>query len=236
MNVRTATLLSIAGVVAAGTAAVAVNTQVLSGSDASAESSALAIPVATQVYTVPGAATPEGALVVVDSNWPMLPQQTPIPVTSLSSTLGSSDPTIPSSVTGSSSSLGSSDPALPSSPESGGATTAMSFQIGDAAVATVDTANGVLRLIEVKPATGWTVRQTEGSGTIRVEIVLTSSTTSVKFGALLSGGEILTSISSEATSSGSSGSGHHDDEDDEDEDEDHEEDHDEDHDRGDDDD
>ena len=70
MNVRTATLLSIAGVLAAGTAAVAVNTQVLSGSTEPADLPApLTLPVSTQVFPIPGSdgspVTPNDPMILV---------------------------------------------------------------------------------------------------------------------------------------------------------------------------
>ena len=219
MNVRTATLLSIAGVLAAGTAAVAVNTQVLSGATDPAEvPSALTLPVATQVFTVPAAVgqAPNGRPVMVD--------------------VGSD---------GSVAVLAATDLPTDGAPSarpntSTGSTSIMSFQIGEAATATVDAAGGVLTILDVAPSPGWTVTEARGSGTVRLEFELTSSSTKVNFGAFLSGGEVLTSISSESLASTTSGE--YDDDDDDHEDEDHEEedheheDHDDDHDRGDDDD
>ncbi|MEY3034630.1 MAG: hypothetical protein RLZ86_1252, partial [Actinomycetota bacterium] len=126
MNVRTATLLSIAGVLAAGTAAVAVNTQVLSGSKGSDEMpSQLTLPVSTQVYTVPE---------VVDVGQPAFVDDisgaTVAPQVALGIVPG--DSTLPS--TAANATPLSAAPATPVL-----ADTLMAFQIGDAAVATVDT-------------------------------------------------------------------------------------------------
>lgn len=212
MNVRTATLLSIAGVLAAGTAAVAVNTQVLSGAtDPAAVPSALTLPVATQVFTVPSG---DG------SN----PNARPVSVE-----VGSDGTVAVLAAANDPSGVGPSTPPNTST----GSMSIMSFQIGEAATATVDATGGVLTILDVAPSPGWTVTKALGSGTVRLEFELTSSSTKVAFGAFLSGGEVLTSISSESlvptTSSG------YDDDDDHD-DEDHDDDHDDDHDRGDDDD
>ena len=214
MNVRTATLLSIAGVLAAGTAAVAVNTQVLSGSAIPGELAApLTLPVATQVYAVPGgtagvmeAPTGGNTVLVAENSGSIAPQ-----------------------VTGGTVEFPTLEPP---------ATTVMSFQIGDAGVATVDTVGGLLRIVEVSPASGWTVAAADGSGTVRVDVELVSTTTKVKFGAFLSGGDVITSVSSESLPTSSGGEYDDDDHDDDDHgDDDHgDDDHDDDHDRGDDDD
>lgn len=209
MNVRTATLLSIAGVLVAGTAAVAVNTQVLSGSDGPADlPTALTLPVATQVYSLPGGSTVSSAVAPID--------QTVQSVTV--------------------------DPTVGAAPLAESATTLMSFRIGDAAVATVDTAGGVLVVTDVVPSPGWTVTKAEGSGTVRLDVVLASETSTVSFGAFLSGGEILTSVSSETTPTTSPTRADDDEHDDDEQGDEHEDDdgHDDerdgDHDRGDDDD
>ena len=186
MNVRTATLLSIAGVLAAGTAAVAVNTQVLSGSAAPAEvPSALSLPVSTQVFAVP---SPTVAQVVGDTDGNVGAQgraASTEPVGAGASLL--SNPPITATP-------GVESPSIESP-------TVMAFRIGEAAVATVDTSGGVLTIREVVPASGWKIVAASGSGTVRLEFELESATTRVAFGAFLSGGEILTSVSAESLSS-----------------------------------
>ncbi len=213
MNVRTATLLSVAGVLAAGTAAVAVNTQVLTGSAGPAELAApLTLPVATQVYTVPSAddgrvRTAMGSEVV----------------------LVAEDGAAEASPVSGASTFDSAQTVVTDSPMV--ANTSMIFRIGEAGVATVDTAGGTLAIVDVSPSAGWRVSKADGSGTVRLEFELTSASMKVNFGAFLSGGEVITSISSESIGSTSDGAYHDDHDDDE-----HDDDHDDDHDRGDDDD
>ena len=219
MNVRTATLLSIAGVLAAGTAAVAVNTQVLSGSTDPVDlSTALTLPVSTQVFAVPSpggesSSTPADPMIVRTEGSGSVSPQAAVeqavdqPVTT----------TVPAKA----------------SPSTQAPSSLMAFQIGDAATATVDTAGGVLTIVDVTPNTGWKVVAATGSGTVRLSFELTSTSTRVTFGAFLSGGEVLTSIASESLAPPSA---HHDDDDDDHHDADHDDDHDDDHDRGDDDD
>jgi len=229
MNVRTATLLSIAGVLAAGTAAVAVNTQVLSGSKGSDDMpSQLTLPVSTQVYTVPEVVDVGQPALADDISEASVAPQVALGIVSVDSTLPSTGAsTTPSTAP-------NTTPSTAPNTTSAPANTLMAFQIGDAGVATVDTVGGVLTIVDMALSPGWKLQASSGSGTVRLAFELASSTQKVSFGAFLSGGEVITSISSEAVPSASD-SGRYDDDDDDDHDDDDDDD-DDDHDRGDDDD
>ena len=179
MKARIATLISIAGVLVAGSAAALVNTQVLSGS---ASPSALVVdaasPTQPSIDTTVSATTPITAAPLVET----AASPAPAPV----------------------------------------ATQAV-YAIGTSGTVTLDTAGDVLTIIDVTPAPGWTITESEREDSTNVEIKFQSGTIEVEFHANLLFGVVTTSVESDDQSRTSnsvddSGSGRSDDDHDEDED------------------
>lgn len=184
MKPRIAALLSIAGVLTAGSAAALVNTEVLtrdsgSGSAQPAPSSATSV---TDPSSVPPS-SPDPAAV----------QVAPVDPTATSSST-SIDRTTSTTGVGRSSAE-----ARPNGVSGGGAPTpsAAVYQLGGAGTATLSTAGGVLRIVKVDPAAGWSVKDAKHEDAHNVEIRLRSDEREVRFEANLVFGVVSTSLRSD---------------------------------------
>lgn len=144
---RITTVLSLTGVLVAGSAAALVNTQVLQGTSTH-KSTASEISVADQ--------SSSSAATSVTNKFAQVAPVVLAPVVSSQS----------------------------------------AFQIGTAGSVVLDTAGGVLTIVSVTPAAGWTVVGSENSDDMDVEIILQSDTTRIEFKATLSDGQIVTSVES----------------------------------------
>ncbi len=144
---RITTLLSLTGVLVAGSAAALVNTQVLQGTSTH-KSTASEISVADQ--------SSSSAATSVTNKFAQVAPVVLAPVVSSQS----------------------------------------AFQIGTAGSVVLDTAGGVLTIVSVTPASGWTVVGSENSDDMDAEIILQSDTTRIEFKATLSDGQIVTSVES----------------------------------------
>jgi hypothetical protein len=168
MKTKIATVISLAGVLVAGSAAALVNTQVLGGSSPSP----LVADAASQVE-----------------------QTTP------------TDPVVTDAAT-----PASAAPAVAAAPSS--AATHAVYQVGDSGTVTLDTAGGVLRIVSVTPAAGWTVTKSESDDGHDAEITFQSGTSEVEFDATLLFGVVSTSVESDDPSASSESEDSDDDHDD----------------------
>jgi len=213
MNTRAITVLSLVGVLTAGSAAAMVNTRVLSKESsptpAASVLSVTGIPTAPAVAGDPSASSLPTANPVA-SNAPVAANATPLRTLSVAT---AAPVTIAAQSTA-------------SSPVT--ARRLSAFQIGAAGLVRVDSGSSDFRIAEVVPGDGWTVvSYTTGTTAGTAQVVLRSGNVEVTFVAELVGGNIVTRVESQSISSGGSGSSSTDDDDDH-EDEDHDDDHDED--------
>ncbi len=160
MKARIATMISIAGVLVAGSAAALVNTQVLSGS-----------------------ASPSP--LVVDAASPTQP--------SIATTLSATTPTIT---------------AVPlveaaATPAPAAVATQAVYAIGTSGTVTLDTVGDVLTIVDVTPAPGWTITDSEREDATNVEIKFQSGSIEVEFHANLLFGVVTTSVESDDQSASS---------------------------------
>jgi hypothetical protein len=70
------------------------------------------------------------------------------------------------------------------------------YQIGDSGTVTLDTAGDVLTIVDVAPAGGWTVTESETENAFNVEIKFQSGAIEVEFHANLLLGVVTTSVES----------------------------------------
>ena len=192
MKTRMAMILSVSGVLAAGTAAALVNTEVLR-EDAGSQVTAPAVTTST---TLPPAAstTPATAPATSAATLPAtVPIITAAPATQISA------PGTPPSIPGT-------DPAGSSPPVTGSATQ-QQFRLGDAATAILDTANGQLTIVTVAPHPGWVVDRAEQDDPTTVEIRLRSANGEVRFEASLVRGVVAVSLETDDDDDNNSGSG-----------------------------
>jgi hypothetical protein len=192
MKSNVAVALSVAGVLAAGTAAALVNTQVLSGSE-SAPASAAAAEIVLPTTTLPGA---------------------PVVVGDATSTTAASPAAAPTSTAGASTAF---DGKAQSTAAATG--TQAVYEIGTSGTVTLDSAGGVLRVVAIEPAAGWAVRANEQRSDQRIHVTFASGSIEVDFDADLVLGVVGTSVASRdlsapATTLPSSSSGGGDDHDD----------------------
>lgn len=145
VKARIATLLSLTGVLVAGSAAALVNSQVLSASDNVWASDPM-ITLAVDSTTASTAAT-------TDSSAPVLPTA-----------------------------AAASAPVQPV------------YQVGDAALITLDTSGGVLTVASVTPGTGWAVVGSRSIGATDIEVQLQGGNSLVAFRAKLALGVVITSV------------------------------------------
>ena len=141
VKARIATLLSLTGVLVAGSAAALVNSQVLSASD---------------------------------NVWASDPMIT-LAVDSTAATTDSSAPVLPTVAAAS----------APVQPV---------YQVGDAALITLDTSGGVLTVASVTPGTGWAVVGSRSIGATDIEVQLQGGNSLVAFRAKLALGVVITSV------------------------------------------
>jgi hypothetical protein len=168
MKTRIATLLSVAGVLTAGSAAALVNTQVLDSSKHRSSSSAVIVPVA-------------------DGPLPTAVPMTTVPTTDASGG-AAGGPSAPYAAAVPDSNDGRPAPTTaPVSPQS-------AFQVGDAGVVTVDTTGNVLSLVSAIPTPGWQVTTARSIDPLDIEVVFESSTVRIQFTANLLYGNVGTSV------------------------------------------
>lgn len=215
MNSRAITVLSLVGVLTAGSAAAMVNTRVLSR-EASPTPAASALSV-TGVPTVMTGGPGETSIPDVN------PIATTAPVAGNTSPLRSLSVATAAPVTIESTSTAS---------DSTTVRRLSAFQIGAAGLVRVDSGSSDFRIAEVVPGDGWNVvSYTPGTTAGTAQVVLRSGTVEVTFMAELVGGDIVTRVESRSLSSSSGGSSpsvdddeHEEDDDHDDDDDDHEED------------
>ena len=189
---RVAMLLSIAGVLAAGSAAALVNTQVLDDQSGGAPATATVAPTTLPVFptTTTSPATTPATVPPASATTPPTSASTPLTAAPTSSTT----PTAPAATT-----------ASPTAATQVG-TTQATYRLGDAGTALLDTAGGQLTIVTVTPAPGWFVERAENDG-VSVEIRLESASGEVRFDATLVRGVVRVSLDSDDDNSGSGSGG-----------------------------
>lgn len=170
-------ILSIGGVLTAGSAAALVNTQALGGS-------AAADP--APVLLVSSTSTPQPLVVEVDPT--------------ASSVAGASDARTSDD---GGKLAGSTETAPNTTPSTLPASSAHVFDVGASGVVTVNAAAGdVLSLVSATPLSGWQVTSAGSTSVNDVQVAFRSSTAVVTFTAHLQNGEVTTSVAATALSSG----------------------------------
>ena len=174
MKTRVATILSIVGVLAAGSAAALVNTQILDGAGSeSAASAAVLPPPATVDLTVPSTAVG--------------PDQDRFDEDRFDDDRASTTTSTSVAAT-----------TTTTSPASTDRDQLTAFSVGDSGVVTVDVVNSELILVNTEARAGWTVTKAEEHRPDRVEVTFRSSTVRVDFEATFDGTSISPSVSSAA--------------------------------------
>ena len=190
VQTRAITVLSLVGVLTAGSAAAMVNTRVLSKDAAPAK--------AESVLTVTGSQQAQLA------SGEQVPTTVPSATISPASSNGASVAVKPFTIST------AAPITLASKPASSTSSTTRrlsAFQIGDAALIRVDSGSSDFRIAEVVPGAGWTVVSvTPGATADTAQVVLSSGSVEVTFIAELVGGNVVTRV--ETRSVGSSGSSH----------------------------
>ncbi len=166
MKTRLATLLSIGGVLVAGSAAALVNTQVL---QTSANNNSGAVSAVTESLVTPNSLPADGAL-TVETNVPPDTVASVAPPVSVATVV----------------------PATTGTPIQ----TQGLYQIGDAGLVTIDTAGDVLTIVSAAPNAGWALVKAENEGPLNIKVSLQSGTTLVDFRADLLFGVVTTSVES----------------------------------------
>lgn len=229
MKTRTATVLSIVGVLAAGSAAALVNTQVL---ETPSDSAVGAAAPASVVSTAPG---PD---VEVTSSIPARDGRGKRARRQTSTTQvgpAAVGATLPDTEPGRSAAVPSvSATATPTSALAAASARPIAYQVGSSGTVTLlPTATG-LSIESTAPTPGWTVASASATGPRQIQVVFRSTSVEVTFTAAASGGSIVTDVTSRSLTPTSSGDDDHDDDHDDedhgDEDHDDDEDHDADHD------
>ena len=188
---RVAMLLSIAGVLAAGSAAALVNTQVLDDQSGGAPATATVAPTTLPVFptTTTSPATTPATVPPTSATTPPTSASTPLAAAPTSSTTPTAAATTAS--TAAATQVG---------------TTQATYRLGDAGTALLDTAGGRLTIVTVTPAPGWFVERAENDG-VSVEIRLESASGEVRFDATLVRGVVRVSLDSDDDNSGSGSGG-----------------------------
>lgn len=203
MNARMGTILSLVGVLAAGSAAAMVNTRVL-GSSAPAES-------ASALFSVIGTSTPSAvtlAPVAVLTNVvgpaPSGPPQTSAPIPKVSETL----PNLEVPVAGASVGTTVATKPVPSI----ASTTPLSnvanvdpkvslYDVGEAGQISVQSLGGTLSITAVTPRAGWkVVESTSSTVNSPAKVRMSSSSMEITFSASLAGDNIITNVTSRSIS------------------------------------
>jgi hypothetical protein len=194
-NPRVAMLLSIGGVLVAGSAAALVNAKVLDGQSGGAATAATTstMPTAVQLTTTPTVAT-----VPVTAPPTTVPPTTAVPIVvtappTTTTTPTATTPFVPTVDT------------VPLVPAAGG--TQATYRLGDAGTALLDTAGGRLTIVRVNPNPGWFVDRAESDGPASVEIRLESETGEVRFEASLVRGVVRISLRTDDNDNSGDGDG-----------------------------
>ena len=200
MQTRTATALSLVGVLAAGTAAALANTQVLN-SRAQSNASPNILTVNAVADTVPAPAkspiAPSGAEANDPADSIAETPRMPLTTRQLSSapTNSRSMTTMPVPTT------------VQPSPASSDQT-ALRYSLGDAGRVELQTGSAGLRIVRAEPLPGWRVVSSTTSGDATAVVLLRSSTVEVTFTASLVDGRVVTDVTSRSlTSTGTAGGG-----------------------------
>jgi hypothetical protein len=172
MKPRIAAILSIAGVLIAGSAAALVNTNVLESDDRP-----------TVVAASSGSSSSAPTSASVDTSAPT----SSVPTSSSSST---SRPTT-TRVATTAGSGSSTTRTVSVSPTTQGVGV---YQLADGGTVTLSTAGGVLSIVSVSPAPGWEVHEAEQEGPHKVEVRVRTDRREVRFAATLLFGVVNTSV------------------------------------------
>ena len=195
MHARIAMILSVSGVLVAGTAAAVVNSEVLrqdGGATVTSPQSSVTSATAATTSSTPATSPSTPPASNSTSIAPTLPSTSAsTPASSSTVTVA----TVPSSVPNGGTVVGT---PLPGSP------TQQAFRLGDAATAVLDTANGQLTIVSVAPHPGWALDRAEQEDSTSVEIRLESATGEVRFEASLVRGVVVVSLRNEAETSSTS--------------------------------
>lgn len=205
MKTRTATALSLVGVLAAGTAAALANTHVLSSRAAS--------NAAPDILTVNAVDQSNTATLVVE---PLAVSGTPAVLSDVSAMSSLPAPTSQQPSTKSyrsaSTTPATMSPSLaPAAPVSE-SWSAVKYAVGEAGLVELRFQSSVIEVANVVPRSGWTAIVSGSSTGTSVSVILSSSTAEITFAASLLEGRVVTDVStrslvsSDGASSGSSGS------------------------------
>ena len=177
-SARLAMLLSIGGVLVAGSAAALVNSQVLDDQSGGAPASATAVSTSTLavVTTTTAPATTAAATTQPATTVSTVPVT--VATTAATASTAATSSTVPPSSAATTSPAG---------------TTQATYRLGQAGTAQLDTAGGVLTIVSVTPFAGWSVDRAESDGS-GVEIRLESDSGEVRFEASLVRGVVRVSL------------------------------------------
>ena len=186
---RLALLLSIGGVLAAGSAAALVNSRVLDDQSGGAPASATAVTtsVAAAVTTTTILATT--APTTLETTAPTTATSTIVTPTTAAPTTAATAPAV------SATAPAATVPAV---------STQATYRVGDAGTALLDTAGGRLTIVSVTPSSGWFVERARSDGA-SVEIRMESDSGEVRFEATLVRGVVRVSLETDDDSSGPGG-------------------------------
>lgn len=202
MKGRFTAIVSIAGVLAAGSAAAVVNTRVLDSSpsaapnpaessipSASTTASELASPTTTSIVAV---ATPSPTQVPPDQVQPGHAQPTAPPPTQTQPTASATVQTQPVQTQPvQTQPAGTQLAAAPTAPDGASQAT---YTAGPAGTITLNTAGGLLTIARIDPAPGWSVKESESESPTQIEVRLRSESGDVRFEASLVFGVVTTSL------------------------------------------
>jgi hypothetical protein len=194
-NPRLAMLLSIGGVLVAGSAAALVNARVLDDQSRGAPPAATAVSTTSIPGVVQLTTTPTVATVPVT-----LPLTTAAPTTAVPVAVSAVVTAPPTTTTTTPS------PATVAAATAPPGGTLATYRLGQAGTALLDTAGGRLTVVQVTPAAGWFVERAESDGT-EVEIRLESGSGEVRFEASLVRGVVRVSLDTDDDSDGDDGGG-----------------------------
>ncbi len=183
MQARLAMILSVGGVLVAGTAAAVVNSEVLRQN---------AAPPVTAPLVSPTTSGPGEADLTLPA--PTAPPVETGATTTAPSTTAATAAIVPTTPLTAAPSTTTTAP-VGTGATTSGSTTQQTFRLGDAATAILDTAGGVLTIVSVAPYPGWEVDRAEQEDSTSVEIRLRSTAGGdVRFEASLVRGVVVVTV------------------------------------------
>ncbi len=192
MKSRLAMVISVAGVLTAGSAAAIVNSQVL---NADASGSKKPSTAAITLPIIP-ATSPAPTSLPINSVPPTAPPVAPL--------LAPQPATVPPTVPAGTETV---PPTVPPAPS-----TQAAYQVGESGIVTLDTTSGRLMVVSATPSAGWTVTEARTDGDFGIKVTFAAGPIQVDFDANNVYGIIGTSVTSRdfsaprGTTIGSSGS------------------------------